>query len=79
MTLKHGKYIYIARKDGWYVKVRVLNIRLKKKEKKEYSYDINDASRYIVVGPKVKKVPFKAQVLREEDIPDEIREQTYKL
>ncbi len=71
--LKHGKYIYVERKDGWYVRVRVLNIRLKKKDKEKISYDITDPTRYVVVGPKTKVLPLKAQVLKEDDLPEEVR------
>ncbi len=74
---KHGKYIYILRKDGWYVKVRVLNIRLKKKGKKEETFDINDPTRYIVVGPKTREAPISYYILKEDDVPDEVRKKLY--
>ncbi len=68
MALKHGKYVYVKRADGWYVKVRVLKSR-----------SDDDPSKYIVVGPKVKEPPFTAQILREEQLPDEIRKQLYEI
>lgn len=74
MGLKHGKYIYVKRKDGWYVKVRVLNIRFKKKGKSEkYSFDINNPEKYIVLPVKSRKPPIKAQIVNEEDLPETIR------
>ncbi|ABN70405.1 hypothetical protein Smar_1314 [Staphylothermus marinus F1] len=80
MGLKHGKYIYVERKDGWYVKVRVLNIRLKKKDKKEkYSFDINDPEKYLVLQVKTRKPPFKAQIMREDDVPDEVKKALYQV
>ncbi len=79
MALKHGKYIYIQRNDGWFVKARVLNIRLKKKGKEKISYDITDPTRYIIIGPKTKRVPFNAQILKEDDIPEEVRREINKL
>ncbi len=71
MGLKHGKYIYVKRSDGWYVKVRVLGIRFKKKS--EETVDINDPSRYIVLPVKTKEPPRKAIIVREEDIPEVVR------
>jgi hypothetical protein len=80
MGLKHGKYIYVERKDGWYIKIRVLNIRLKKSGKKEkYSFDINDPSKYVVLPVKTKRPPIKAQIMKEEDIPEEVRIQLYRI
>lgn len=60
---KHGKYVYVKRSDGWYVKVRVLKSRAE-----------DDPERYIVVGPKVKEPPFTYEVLDEEELPEEVRE-----
>ena len=74
MGLKHGKYIYVERSDGWYVKVRVLNIRFKKKGKSEkYSFDINDPTRYVVLSVKVKNPPHKAIIVKEEDLPEPVK------
>jgi len=70
--LKHGKYIYVQRSDGWYVKVRVLGIRFKRGKSRE-GVDINDPSRYIVLPVKVKTPPFTAVVVREEDLPEPVR------
>jgi hypothetical protein len=71
MGLKHGKYIYVRRSDGWYVKVRVLGIRFKKGEE---GADINDPSRYVVTLVKTRKPPYKAIIVREDDIPGSVRE-----
>ena len=68
MALKHKKYVYVRRADGWYVKVRVLKSR-----------SDDDPSKYIVVGPKVKEPPFTAQILREEQLPEEVRKQLYEV
>ncbi|KSW12683.1 cren protein [Pyrodictium occultum] len=64
---KHGKYAYVLRSDGWYVKVRVL------KSRKE-----DDASKYIVVGPKRRDVPPSFPVIREDEVPEEVRRQVYE-
>ena len=79
MGVKHGKYIYIERKDGWYVKVRVLNIRLRKKGKEKFTFDINDPSKYIVLNSKTRNPPFKADILKEEDVPPEIQKKLYTI
>ncbi len=79
MGAKHGKYIYIQRRDGWYVKVRVLNIRLKKKGKEKFSFDINDPEKYIVVKTKTRNPPFNAEILKEEDIPLEVQKKIYRI
>ena len=63
---KHGKYVYVRRRDGLYVKVRVLKSR-----------DESDPSRYIVVGPVTKKAPITYEVLHEKDLPEEVRSQLY--
>jgi len=65
---KHGKYVYVRRRDGWYVKVRVLKSR-----------EESDPERYIVVGPKVKVAPITYDVIDEEDLPDEARRALYAL
>ncbi len=63
---KHGKYIYVERKDGWYVKVRVLKSR-----------DPSDPDKYIVIGPKVKEPPYTYRVMKEDDLPDLVKEKLY--
>jgi hypothetical protein len=63
---KHGKYAYVLRNDGWYVKVRVLKGR-----------EQSDASKYIVVGPKRREAPPSYPVIREDDLPEEVRKQLY--
>lgn len=63
---KHGKYAYVLRSDGWYVKVRILKSRNEK-----------DPSRYIVVGPKRREPPTTYPVLREDEVPEEVRKQLY--
>lgn len=75
MGLKHGKYVYVERKDGFYVKVRVLNIRFKKSGKKErYSFDINDVSKYIVLPVKTRARPLKAEIVKVDDLPKPVAE-----
>ena len=65
---KHGKYVYVRRPDGWYVKVRVFKNRPE-----------SDPSRYIVVGPKVRSPPPTFEVLDYEDVPEEVRRQLYEV
>ncbi len=65
---KHGKYAYVKRSDGWYVKVRVFKSR-----------DDADPDKYLVVGPKVKEPPYTFIVLDEEDLPEEARERLYSV
>ena len=65
---KHGKYVYVRRSDGWYVKVRVLKNR-----------DEKDPSRYIVVGPKVREAPLTYEVVDEDQLPEEARMALYAL
>lgn len=71
MGLKHGKYIYVKRSDGWYVKVRVLNIRFGKKQ--EEGIDVNNPTRYIVTGFKTKVPPITAIVISEDALPQPVR------
>jgi len=71
MGLKHGKYIYVKRSDGWYVKVRVLNIRFGKKQE---GIDVNNPTRYIVTSVKTKVPPISAIVLNEDALPQPVRE-----
>lgn len=68
MSGKHGKYVYVRRSDGWYVKVRVFKNRAE-----------DDPERYIIVGPKVKEPPFTYEVLDEEELPEEVREKLASL
>ena len=63
---KHGKYAYVLRNDGWYVKVRVLKSR-----------NETDPSRYVVIGPKRRDAPVTYPVLREDEVPEEVRKQLY--
>jgi len=77
MGLKHGKYIYVERSDGWYVKVRVLGIRFKKKMEKEV--DINDPSRYIVTNYKTKHPPINAIIVKEADLPEDVRKALHSI
>ncbi len=65
---KHGKYVYVERDDGWFVKVRVLKSR-----------DPSDPTKYVVVGPRVKEPPISYRVMKEEELPEEIREDLYKV
>lgn len=77
MGLKHKKYIYVKRNDGWYVKVRVLNIRFGPKI--EQQADIGDPSRYIVISSKTKNPPRKAVIVGEEALPEGLRNQLYAI
>ena len=63
---KHGKYIYVERKDGWYIKVRVLKSR-----------DPSDPDKYVVIGPKVKEPPYTYRIMKEDDLPDLVKEKLY--
>ncbi|WP_440059818.1 DUF5622 domain-containing protein [Thermogladius sp. 4427co] len=71
MGLKHGKYVYAERSDGYYVKIRLLGIRFRKKGENEG--DINDPSNYVVTTVKTRKPPSRAIVVRAQDLPDEVR------
>ncbi len=62
---KHGKYAYVQRSDGWYVRIRVIKSRAE-----------DDPERYVILGPKVREPPITYQVIREEELPEEI---VYKL
>ena len=63
---KHGKYVYVRRRDGWYVKVRVFKNR-----------DPKDPQAYIIVGPKVREPPITFKVIHEDEVPDEVRRMLY--
>lgn len=77
MGLKHKKYVYVKRSDGWYVKVRVLNIRFGSKI--EQQADIGDPSRYIIISSKTKNPPQKAVIVGEEALPEGLRNQLYAI
>lgn len=68
MAGKHGKYAYVQRRDGWYIKVRVF------KNKEE-----SDPAKYLVVGPKRRDAPPTFPLLREEDLPDEVKAKLYEI
>lgn len=63
---KHGKYVYVRRRDGLYVKVRVFKNR-----------DDSDPDKYLVVGPRVKEPPITYKVIDESDLPEEARARLY--
>jgi hypothetical protein len=65
---KHGKYVYVKRRDGWYVKVRVLKNR-----------EDNDPAKYIVVGPKVREAPYTYKIMEEDELPEEARRALYAI
>lgn len=65
---KHGKYVYVERNDGWYVKVRTLKSR-----------DPSDPDKYIVVGPKVRNPPLTYKVIKEDELPIEVKEKLYEI
>ena len=68
MGLKHKKYVYVLRDDGWYVKVRVIK-----------SAPEDSIERYMPVGPKTKKPPLTATIIKEEQLPPEARSKLYQL
>jgi len=59
---KHGKYVYVKVNDNEYVKVRVF------KNKPE-----DDPERYIVVGPKRSSAPLTYEVIKLDDLPEEVQ------
>ncbi len=65
---KHGKYVYVKRSDGWYVKVRVFKNRAD-----------DDPEKYLVVGPKVREPPLTFRVLEEDELPEAAREKLYTI
>lgn len=71
MGLKHGKYVYVKRADGYYVKVRVLNVRFRKKMKEEI--DTSNPSLYIPTGHKTRSPPTTTVIIEEEALPTEVR------
>ena len=68
MGLKHKKYVYVLRSDGWYVKVRVIK-----------SLPEDSPEKYIPVGPKTRKPPLTATILKEEELPVEARDKLYQI
>ena len=66
--MKHGKYVYVKRTDGWYVKVRVLK-----------GMPSEDPGKYIVVGPKTRVPPLNARILLEAELPEEARQRLYEV
>lgn len=77
MGLKHAKYVYVRRSDGYYVKVRVLNIRFNKKISQQL--DTSDVSKYIVLDVKSKKPPHKGVVISEEELPEGVKKLIYSV
>ncbi|MEZ0394498.1 MAG: DUF5622 domain-containing protein [Desulfurococcaceae archaeon] len=73
MGLKHGKYVYVRRKDGFYVKLRLLGLRFKRGGKKAEGYDYGDHNRYIILPRLLKARPRGAVVISEDDLPEEVR------
>ena len=65
---KHGKYVYVRRRDGWYVKVRVFKNR-----------GPDDPEAYIIVGPKVREPPFTFKVIHEDQVPEDVRRKLYMI
>ena len=65
---KHGKYVYIARKDGWYVKARLLKGRAE-----------NDPEKYIILGFKRRDVPSTYKVIKEDMLPEEVVKKLYEV
>ncbi len=65
---KHKKYVYVKRRDGWYVKVRVFKNR-----------SDDDPEKYIVIGPKVKDPPFTFDVINEDEVPEVTRPRLYEV
>lgn len=63
---KTGKYVYVKRRDGWYVKVRVF------KGKSD-----DDPDKYLPVGFKTKRPPHTYEILDEEELPEEARGKLY--
>ncbi|MEN3000050.1 MAG: DUF5622 domain-containing protein [Acidilobaceae archaeon] len=64
---KHGKYMYVKRGDGLYVKVRVLKSREQ------------GPAKYVILGPAAKVPPMGFELMKEEDLPEEAREELYKV
>ncbi|MCS7112297.1 MAG: DUF5622 domain-containing protein [Ignisphaera sp.] len=67
MALKHGKYVYIERKDGYYIKARVFKSKG------------DEAAKYIIVGPKLSKPPASATIVKEDQLTGNIKEKLYAI
>lgn len=65
---KHGKYAYVQRSDGWYVKVRILKGR-----------EDSDPEKYVVVGLKTRNPPPTYPILREDQLPEDVKHKLYSL
>ena len=65
---KHGKYVYVERRDGWFVKIRVFKNRGE-----------GDPDAYLIVGPKTRNPPLTYGLLHEDELPEEVREKLYSL
>lgn len=65
VALKHGKYVYIERSDGYYIRARVLKSR------------DDESSKYIIIGPKLRKPPANATILKESQLPNNTKEKLY--
>lgn len=64
---KHGKYVYVKRGDGLYVRVRVLKSREQ------------DPAKFVIIGPAVRAPPLGFELLKEEDLPESTREELSKV
>ena len=65
---KHGKYVYVDRGDGWFVKLRVLKSR-----------EEDDPARYIVVGFKTRKPPRTYPLLKIDELPEEVQRKLFEV
>ncbi len=68
MGLKHDKYVYVRRSDGYYIKVRVLKSR-----------GDEDQDKYIIVGPKISRAPPTATIIKEEQLSEKVKEKLYTI
>ncbi|MEM0340624.1 MAG: DUF5622 domain-containing protein [Acidilobaceae archaeon] len=68
MSGKHEKYAYVRRKDGWYVKLRVLKSR-----------DEKDSSKYVILDLKTRRVPRSFKVIHEKDLPPDVVQKLYQV
>ncbi len=59
---KRGKYAYVERDDGWFVRIRVIKTR-----------SDDDPDKYVPTGFKTRKPPLTYQIIREDDLPEEAR------
>ncbi|MEM1873087.1 MAG: DUF5622 domain-containing protein [Acidilobaceae archaeon] len=66
MSGKHEKYVYVRRRDGWYVKVRVFKSR-----------DEKDSSRYVPLNTKTREPPRTFRVIHESELPSEVVQKLY--